>query len=107
MGVIYLKKIDYDNCINVSNKALDLVNNFQNETKSFASNSVLEVKILLRRAKSYEMREDWELAKEDLDKVLLMEPQNSEARSSLKVIQAKLDDVMFNRYREEGNEFLK
>lgn len=107
MGVIYLKKIDYDNCINVSNKALDLVNNFQNETKSFASNNVLEVKILLRRAKSYEMREEWELAKEDLDKVLLMEPQNSEARSSLKVIQAKLDDVMFNRYREEGNEFLK
>jgi len=47
---------------------------------------VLEVKLLLRRAKSYEMQQEWELAKVDLDKTLLLEPQNSEARSLLKVI---------------------
>ena len=32
---------------------------------------------------------------------------NSEAKSALKVVQEKLDNVMFGKYREEANEFLK
>ena len=48
-----------------------------------------------------------EKAKADLDKLLLLEPQNSEARSMLKVVQVKLDDVTFNMYREQANEHLR
>lgn len=83
------------------------MNNFQNETKLFASNNVLEVKLLLRRAKSLEMQNQWEQAKEDLDKVLMLEPKNSEAQSALKQVSSKLDQLMFGQYREEANELLK
>jgi len=107
IGVIHLKKLDYSKCIDYSSRALSLVEGFQTETKSFSKINILEVKLLLRRAKSYEMNEKWEEAKRDLDKTIMLEPQNSEARTLLKVVQGKLDDVLFSRYREEGNEFLK
>lgn len=68
---------------------------------------MLEVKLLLRRAKSYEMQQEWELAKVDLDKTLLLEPQNSEARSLLKVIQGKIDEMLFSKYKAEADELLK
>lgn len=62
---------------------------------------------MLRRAKSYEMQKQWEMAKEDLDKILQLEPKNSEAQSLLKTITNKLDELLFNKYRDEANEFLK
>jgi hypothetical protein len=55
IGVIHLKKLEYPKCIDYSSRALSLVENFQNETKLFSKQNVLEVKLLLRRAKSYEM----------------------------------------------------
>ena len=83
------------------------MNQFQNETKSFTKNNVLEIKLLLRRAKSYEMKSEWELSKADLDKVIMLEPKNSEAIGALKIVTNKLDTIMFNKYREEANELLK
>ncbi len=79
LSVIHLKKLEYDESIQFATDALAVVNQFQNETKAFASNNVLEIKNLLRRAKAYEMKEQWELAKADLDKVIYLEPKNSEA----------------------------
>lgn len=55
ISVIHLKKLEYDESIEFATRALAVVNGFQNETKSFTRNNVLEVKLLLRRAKSYEM----------------------------------------------------
>jgi len=68
---------------------------------------MLEVKLLLRRAKANEMLKNWELAKGDLDKILLLEPKNSEASSLLKTITSRLDEILFKKYRDEANEFLK
>jgi hypothetical protein len=105
--VIHLKKLEYTKCIDYSSRALTLVEAFQTETKSFSKINVLEVKLLLRRAKSYEMNDSWEEAKRDLEKTLMLEPQNTEARALLKTVQSKLDDILFSQFREEGNEFLK
>ena len=91
-----MKKLEYAESIDFASQALNIVNNFQNETKLFASNNVLEVKLLLRRAKSLEMQNQWEQAKLDLDKVLMLEPKNSEAQSALKQVSSKLDQLMFN-----------
>lgn len=63
--------------------------------------------MLLRRAKANEMLHNWELAKEDLDKILLLEPRNSEAQGMLKGITGRLDDLLFKKYQEEANGFLK
>merc|ERR1712025_61005 len=53
------------------------------------------------------MTQQWELAKADLDKCLILEPQNGEARNLLKNITAKLDTVMFAKYKEEADGFLR
>lgn len=107
ISVIHLKKLEYDESIEFSTKALAVVNQFQNETKSFTHNNVLEVKLLLRRAKSYEMQSEWELSKQDLDKILYLEPKNTEALSAVKTVSGKLDAINFNKYREEANDLLK
>lgn len=86
IALIHLKRQEYQKCIEASTQALALIENFQNETKSFQLNNSLEVKILLRRAKCYEHNGEMENAKADLDKILLLEPQNAEARSMLKII---------------------
>lgn len=77
------------------------------DTKSFQKINTLEVKLLLRRAKSFENMKEYEKAKTDLDKTVLLEPQNGEARNLLKSIQTKIDEILFATYREEANELLK
>lgn len=67
IGLIYMKKQDYEKCIEYSTKALELINNFQNDTKAFQYENRLEVKLLLRRGKSYEIKGELEKAKADLD----------------------------------------
>ena len=76
IGVIYLKKLEYEQCIEYSTRALELVDAFHPDTKAFSKINVLETKLLLRRAKSYEMTDKWEEAKKDLDRTLLLEPHN-------------------------------
>lgn len=50
---------------------------------------------------------EMEKAKADLDRLLLLEPHNGEAKSMLKVVQVKLDDVTFNMYLTQANDLLK
>lgn len=107
ISAIHHKRLEYEESREVASKALDVLNNFQNDTKSFQPNNGLEVKLLLRRAKSYEMQEQWELAKKDLDRITALEPKNSEAASLSKTIQNKLDGIMFAKHREEANEYLR
>ena len=86
IGLIHLKRREYDKCIEMSTKALAILENFQNETKAFQQNNALEVKILLRRAKCFENVNEMEKAKADLDRLLLLEPQNEEGRTMLKLV---------------------
>lgn len=74
LGLIALMKQDYPACIEHSTKALNILDAFFNETKSFQKENRLEVKILMRRGKSYESLGDNEKAKDDLDRALLLEP---------------------------------
>ena len=65
------------------------------------------MKLLLRRARSHQALEDYEAAKVDLDKILILEPGNGEATGLLKGVQQKLDGVTFTKYREEANKLLQ
>ena len=97
--MIYIKRQEYQKCIEYSNRALEIIEFFQNDTKSFSRENRLEVKILLRRGKSYEMLGDYEKAKADLDQCVLLEPQNGEARTLHKKVQEKLDTILFEKYK--------
>ncbi len=80
LGLIYMMKQDYQKCIEFSTRALEIIEEFHSDTKLFSKENRLEVKILMRRGKSYESLGENEKAKADLDKALLMEPQNGEAK---------------------------
>mmetsp|Transcript_2186 Transcript_2186/g.1522 ORF Transcript_2186/g.1522 Transcript_2186/m.1522 type:complete len:118 (-) Transcript_2186:348-701(-) len=77
-----------------------------NDTNSFSRDNKLEVKLLLRRGKSFEMQGEYEKAKADLDRTLRLEPQNGEARNLLKSINEKLDGILFDKYREEAKKYM-
>jgi tetratricopeptide (TPR) repeat protein len=54
IGLIYLKKSNFEKCIEFSTRALHILETYQNDTKSFARDNQFEVKLLLRRGTSYE-----------------------------------------------------
>ena len=65
----------------------------------------MEVKILMRRGKSYESVGDNERAKADLDRAILMEPQNGEAKVIAKRVQDKIDSVVLESFNKQAVEY--
>ena len=77
---------DWEKSVEYCSRALEIIDQFQNETKSFSKQNTLEIKLLMRRQKGYNSMQDFEKCKADLDRVLLLEPQLSEASQSLKLV---------------------
>lgn len=96
---------DYEKCIEYSTQALQLLDDFLADTKSFSKENRLEVKILMRRGKSYESLGDNEKAKVDLDRAILMEPQNGEAKVIAKRVQDKIDSVVLENYNKQAVDY--
>jgi tetratricopeptide (TPR) repeat protein len=105
LGLIYMMKQEYEKCIEYSTRALEILDNFLNETKSFSKENRLEVKILMRRGKSYESLGDNEKAKADLDRALLLEPQNGEAKVIAKRVQEKIDSVQLEQFNKTATDY--
>lgn len=74
IGLIHMKRQDFPRCIEYSTRALDIIDYFMNDTRSFNKDNRLEVKVLLRRGKSYENLGEFEKAKDDLDRAISLEP---------------------------------
>lgn len=62
IGLIYMMRHDHDNAIKSTTKALEVIEVFQTETKSFSrgTQNALECKLLLRRSKSHMAQENYE-----------------------------------------------
>ena len=87
IGVIYLKRQDYENCLKFTSQALDIVDNFHSDTKEFQRDNTLEIKLLQRRAKCYDLKEDYEKAKEDLDRAMGLDRENPTVRTAQQKVQ--------------------
>ena len=94
-----MRRQDYENCLKYTNEALSLIENFHSDTKEFQRDNILEIKLLQRRSKCFEVQELYEDAKKDLDKAQLLDPQNPIVRASLKRVQDKLNTIKFDEYR--------
>ena len=68
IGVIHLKRQDYEACLQFTNQALEIIEDFHPDTREFHKENVMEVKLLQRRAKCYEEKLDFEAAKDDLER---------------------------------------
>jgi len=82
IGVIHLKKQDYENCLTWTNKALQMIEAFQADTREFQQDTVLEVKLLQRRAKCYEVKDLFEQAKVDLDRAMMLDKENAPVKAA-------------------------
>ena len=107
IGVIYLKRQNYEKCMEYTERALAYVEGFQADTKEFQKENTLEVKLLQRRAKCNEVAEKFELARKDLDRALFLEPQNAAVKAAQAKVQNKLNTIRFEEYREQANNYLK
>ena len=107
IGLIYMMRLDHEQAIEYETRAINIIDSFQAETKSFQKQNHLEIKLLMRRSKSYNALQDYEKAKADLDRILIIEPAHSEAANTLKVVQKKLDEFTFAKYKDQANDLLK
>ena len=106
IGVIYLKRQNYDNCLQFTNASLEIIENFHADTKEFGRDNLMEVKLLQRRAKCYEVQENWELAKADLDRAQLLDKENPAVNAAQKKVQEKLNTFKFNELKEQADGYL-
>ena len=53
------------------------------------------------------MQEEYEKAKEDLDRAQMLDRENPIVRATQQKIQQKLSTIRFEEYREKGNDYLK
>lgn len=107
ISVIHLKRQNYNKCLEYTIKALTIIEEFQSDTREFNRDCMLEVKLLQRRAKCYEMSEDWEKAKVDLDRALMLDKQNAAVVAAQKKVQDKLNTMKFDEFKEQGNKYLQ
>ncbi|CAI2387071.1 unnamed protein product [Moneuplotes crassus] len=107
IGVIHMKRSDYQKCIEYTDSALNQINNFINETKSFKNDNQLEVKLLLRRGKSFQMIKEYEKAKKDLDECIRLDRRNKEAQSILKKVQGEINDILYKENKDEAERLFK
>ena len=107
ISVIHLKKQDYEQCLEWTNKALQRIEGFHPDTKEFQQDNTLEVKLLQRRAKCYEVKDEFELAKQDLDRAMMLDRENAAVKLAQQKVQQKLSTIRFEEYREQANNYLK
>ena len=74
IGLIYMMRLDHEQAIEYESRAINIIDSFQSETKSFQKQNQLETKLLLRRSKSYNALQDYEKSKADLDRILIIDP---------------------------------
>ena len=53
------------------------------------------------------MMDDFEKAKEDLDRAMILDRENPAIRQAQAKVQSKLSTIRFDEYREQANSFLK
>lgn len=46
IGVIYLKRQDYENCLKFTSQALEVIDGFHSDTREFQNDNTLEIKLL-------------------------------------------------------------
>jgi dyslexia susceptibility 1 candidate gene 1 protein len=102
MSLAYLKLGQYEQCIECVENALRIIRNFQADTYRLEPDHRLEVKLLLRRGKSYDALKRYKEAKNDLDFCVMYEPGNSEVVGLLKTVQQNLNREILKEAKEAG-----
>ena len=107
LSMIYLFQEKYDEVINICTKILNIFSKFKERIKIKNMNNLFEIKILLRRAKCYEIKNDMEKAQKDIESIEKLSITNQSVLKEVKEIKDKLKIHVVDTYKQKANEHLQ
>ena len=106
LSMIYLKKGKHDEVISICTKILGIFSKFKEKIKIKNMNNLFEIKILLRRAKCYEIKNDMYKAQKDVESIEKLSITNPNILKEIKDIKDKLKIHVVDSYKQSANEHL-
>ena len=107
LSMIYLFQEKYDEVIEICTKILNIFSKFKERIKIKNMNNLFEIKILLRRAKCYEIKNDMEKAQKDIESIEKLSIVNPNILKEVKEIKDKLKIHVVDTYKQKANEYLQ
>ena len=107
LSLIYLQKKKYDEVISICTKILGIFQKFKERIKIKNMNNSFEIKVLLRRAKCYEIKNEMSKAQKDIELIEKLSITNQNVLKEVKEIKDKLKIHVVDSYKQSANEHLQ
>jgi len=107
LSMIYLFQGKHDEVIKLCSQILAIFNKFKERIKIKNMNNLFEIKILLRRAKCYEIKNEMEKAQKDVESIEKLSITNPNVLKEVKEIKDKLKIHVVDTYKQKANEYLQ
>ena len=107
LSMIYLFQGKHDEVIKLCSQILSIFNKFKERIKIKNMNNLFEIKILLRRAKCYEIKNEMEKAQKDVESIEKLSITNPSVLKEVKEIKDKLKIHVVDTYKQKANEYLQ
>ena len=102
-----LVKVDNNESLNHCNKALDIIFNFNKDTRPFELNRVLEIELLLKKAQCLQINGDLRKAKETLDQASKIDPHNQNIEEMLTSMNEKINKALSEEINNSAKQLQK
>ena len=106
LSMIYLFQGKYDEVISLSTKILGIFQKFKEKIKIKNMNNLFEIKVLLRRAKCYEIKNEMYKAQKDVESIEKLSISNQNVLKEVKEVKDKLKIHVVDSYKQSANEHL-
>lgn len=106
LSLIYLNEKNYDEVIKCCTKIIHVFTQFKEKIKIRNMNNTFEIKVLLRRAKCYEILNEMSKAEKDIESIEKLEIKNELILKDIKSIKDKLKIRVVESYKQSANDLL-
>ena len=106
LSMIYLFQGKYDEVISICTKILGIFQKFKEKIKIKNMNNLFEIKVLLRRAKCYEIKNEMYKAQKDVESIEKLSISNQNVLKEVKEVKDKLKIHVVDSYKQSANEHL-
>lgn len=107
LSLIYLNLEQFDKCILYCNDILKIIKNFKEKYSFNKYDNTFQIKILLRRAKSFEKINEIAKAQADIEAAEKLEIRNPDIYSDINSIKNDLKMKILEKYKETANKLLE
>ena len=107
LSIIYLNQKKYDEVISICTRILGIFQKFKEKIKIKNMNNLFEIKVLLRRAKCYEIKNEMSKAQKDVESIEKLSISNQNALKEIKEIKDKLKIHVVDSFKQSANAHLE